>query len=154
VQHWSARGLGDRFETLWGGWAVFAPDFRWYFSGDAGYSRDFADTRERFASRMDRGVLFDLALLPIGAYEPRWFMTEQHMNPVEAVRAHSELAARRSLGIHWGTFALTDEPLDQPPRDLAAARQAFGVPERAFFVLPVGGSWWPAGEPGTDGAKQ
>lgn len=147
VQHWSARGLGDRNQTLWGGWAVFAPDLRWYFSGDTGYSRYFAETRERLAPRMRGGVLFDLALLAIGAYEPRWFMGEQHMNPPEAVRAHRDLAAQRSLGIHWGTFELTDEALDEPPRVLAAARRQQGVPEEAFFTLPVGGTWWPAGPP-------
>lgn len=153
VQHWSARGFGDRNQTLWGGWAVFAPDLRWYFSGDAGYSRHFAETREKLAARMADGALFDVALLAIGAYAPRWFMTEQHMNPAEAVQAHQDLAARRSLGIHWGTFALTDEPLDQPPRDLAAARAQRGVPERDFFLLPIGGTWWPAGEPAA-GTKQ
>jgi N-acyl-phosphatidylethanolamine-hydrolysing phospholipase D len=138
VQHWSARGLGDRNQTLWGGWAVFAPDLRWYFSGDTGYSRDFADTRARFAPRMKDGALFDIALLAIGAYEPRWFMTEQHMNPAEAVQAHKDLGARRSLGIHWGTFSLTDEPLDAPPRDLAAARRALGVRDEDFFVVGIG----------------
>jgi len=148
VQHWSARGLGDRNETLWGGWAVFAPDLRWYFSGDAGYSRLFLETREQLAGRMRDGVLFDVALLAIGAYEPRWFMKEQHMNPAEAVRAKQELAARQALGIHWGTFALTDEALDEPPRALAAARQARGMAERDFFVLPIGGTWWPTDAPG------
>lgn len=143
VQHWSARGLNDRFRTLWGGWSVFAPDLRWYFSGDAGYSRHFAEARERLAPAHAReGALFDLALLAIGAYEPRWFMREQHMNPADAVRAHQDLGARRSLGIHWGTFQLTDEALDQPPIDLAAARQAQGVAEQDFFVLPIGGTWW------------
>lgn len=142
VQHWSARSLGDRNETLWGGWAVFAPDLRWYFSGDAGYSRDFADTRARLKDREQDGVLFDLALLAIGAYEPRWFMANQHINPAEAVRAHQDLGARRSLGVHWGTFALTDEALDRPPRDLAAARGEQGVAAGDFFVLPIGGSWF------------
>jgi N-acyl-phosphatidylethanolamine-hydrolysing phospholipase D len=138
VQHWSARGLGDRNQTLWGGWAVFAPDLRWYFSGDTGYSRDFADTRRRLTRKAKDGVLFDIALLAIGAYEPRWFMTEQHMNPAEAVQAHKDLGARRSLGIHWGTFSLTDEPLDAPPRDLAAARRALGVADEDFFVIGIG----------------
>ncbi|MEJ6021655.1 MBL fold metallo-hydrolase [Ramlibacter sp. PS4R-6] len=138
VQHWSARGLGDRNQTLWGGWAVFAPDLRWYFSGDTGYSRDFADTRARLAAKARDGVLFDVALLAIGAYEPRWFMTEQHMNPAEAVQAHKDLGARRSVGIHWGTFSLTDEPLDAPPRDLAAARRAMGVADEDFFVVKIG----------------
>lgn len=154
VQHWSARGLGDRNEALWGGWAVFAPDLRWYFSGDAGYSRDFLDTRERLAPRRRDGALFDVALMAIGAYEPRWFMTEQHMNPAEAVKAHRDLAARRSIGIHWGTFALTDEPLDQPPKDLAAARQAQGVSEQDFFVLRLGETWRPASAPGSAAPKK
>jgi N-acyl-phosphatidylethanolamine-hydrolysing phospholipase D len=142
TQHWSARGLHDRNETLWGGWAVFAPDLRWYFSGDAGYSRHFAETRERLAAHARDGAVFDLALLAIGAYEPRWFMREQHMNPAEAVQAHRDLGARRSIGIHWGTFQLTDEALDQPPIDLAAARARLGVAESDFFVLPIGGTWW------------
>ncbi|HYF41808.1 MAG TPA: MBL fold metallo-hydrolase [Ramlibacter sp.] len=137
VQHWSARSLGDRNQTLWGGWAVFAPDLHWYFSGDAGYSRDFADTGERFGQRG-----FDLALLAIGAYEPRWFMQPQHINPAEAVQAHRDLGARQSLGIHWGTFSLTDEPLDQPPRDLAQARQAAGLADADFFVLKIGQTRW------------
>jgi N-acyl-phosphatidylethanolamine-hydrolysing phospholipase D len=141
VQHWSARGLGDRNKTLWGGWAVFAPELHWYFSGDAGYSRDFADTRARFAQRHE-GRGFDLALLAVGAYEPRWFMQAQHVNPAEAVQAHTDLGARQSLGVHWGTFSLTDEPLDQPPRDLAAARRAQGVADDDFFVLKIGETRW------------
>ena len=153
VQHWSARGLHDRMDSLWGGWAVFAPDLRWYFSGDAGFSRHFAETRERLAPQARDGALFDLALLAIGAYEPRWFMREQHMNPAEAVQAHKALDARRSLGIHWGTFVLTDEALDQPPLDLAAARQAQGVAAQDFFLLPIGGTWWAGSAPGAD-AKQ
>jgi N-acyl-phosphatidylethanolamine-hydrolysing phospholipase D len=71
------------------------------------------------------------------------------MNPAEAVQVHKDLAARRSLGIHWGTFSLTDEALDQPPRELAAARARQGVKEEDFFVLPIGGTWWPAGLPVT-----
>ncbi len=85
---------------------------------------------------------FDLALLPIGAYEPRWFMKEQHVDPEEAVRIHHDLGARRSLGIHWGTFSLTDESLDQPPRDLARAREAQGVAEDDFFLLRIGETRW------------
>ncbi|HET8744080.1 MAG TPA: MBL fold metallo-hydrolase [Ramlibacter sp.] len=142
VQHWSARGLHDRMETLWGGWAVFAPDLRWYFSGDAGYSRHFAETRQRLGAHAREGEVFDLALLAIGAYAPRWFMREQHMDPAEAVQAREDLGARRGIGIHWGTFQLTDEALDQPPIDLAAARQARGLAEQDFFVLPIGGTWW------------
>ena len=140
VQHWSARGLSDRRETLWGGWAVFGPDFHWYYSGDTGYSRDFADTRTHFADRhmAERGGGFDLALIAIGAYEPRWFMKEQHLNPAESVQVHLDVGAKRSVGVHWGTFNLTDEPLDQPPQGLAAASAAANLPEGDFFLLAVG----------------
>ena len=137
VQHWSARGLTDRLKTLWGGWAFFAPDFHAYFAGDTGYSKDFADTRARFAPRQTDGG-FDLALIPVGAYEPRWFMTEQHVNPDEAVGLHQDLGAKRSLGIHWGTFELTDESLDEPPKALAAARRQKGVAETDFSVTAIG----------------
>ena len=136
VQHWSARSLSDRFETLWGGWAVFGPDFHWYFSGDTGYSQDFKDTRERFKALSPDG--FDVALLAVGAYEPRWFMKNQHINPDEAVQIHRDLHAKRSVGVHWGTFNLTDEPLDQPPKDLAIARAAHGVADDDFFLLKIG----------------
>lgn len=137
VQHWSARGLTDRLKTLWGGWAFFAPDFHAYFAGDTGYSKDFADIRARFAPRQAAGG-FDLALIPVGAYEPRWFMIEQHVNPDEAVRMHQDLGARRSLGIHWGTFELTDESLDEPPKALAAARRQKGVAQTDFDVTAIG----------------
>ncbi|MBX3585853.1 MAG: MBL fold metallo-hydrolase [Ramlibacter sp.] len=136
VQHWSARSFNDRLQTLWGGWSVFGPDFHWYFSGDTGYSQDFNDTRRHFEPRQPDG--FDLALLAVGAYEPRWFMKEQHINPAEAVQIHKDLGARRSVGVHWGTFNLTDEPLDQPPRDLAVARRDQGVPDDDFFLLKIG----------------
>ena len=81
---------------------------------------------------------FDLALIAIGAYEPRWFMSEQHLNPAESVQVHRDVGAKRSVGVHWGTFNLTDEPLDQPPRDLAAAREAATLPADDFFLLSVG----------------
>ncbi len=140
VQHWSARSFGDRSQTLWGGYAVFAPDLHWYFSGDTGYSKDFADTRARFANRQaaSQGGGFDLALIAVGAYEPRWFMSGQHLNPAEAVQIHQDLGAKRSVGVHWGTFELTDEPLDQPPQDLAAARAAKGLKDDDFSVMAVG----------------
>lgn len=140
VQHWSARGLGDRSQTLWGGWAVLGPDTHWYFSGDTGYSKDFLDTQKRFADRQTpaQGGGFDMALLPVGAYEPRWFMKEQHIDPAEAVQIHLDLKAKRSVGLHWGTFELTDEPLDQPPKDLAAAARAQGLAADAFTVMAIG----------------
>ena len=140
AQHWSARGLGDRMKTLWGGFALLSPKLHVFYSGDTGYSKDFTDIQARLAPRQAdaQGGGFDLALLPVGAYEPRWFMKDQHVNPDESVRIHRELHARRSLGVHWGTFSLTDEALDQPPKDLAAARKAQGVADDAFFTLAIG----------------
>jgi len=137
VQHWSGRSLTDRMDTLWGGWAFFAPDFQAFFAGDTGYAPDFADIRARFAARQGE-TGFDLALIPVGAYEPRWFMNNQHVNPDEALRIHRDLKSRHSLGIHWGTFELTDESLDEPPRALARARQAAGVPDGEFQVTAIG----------------
>ena len=138
VQHWSGRGLNDRLATLWGGYAVFAPDLHLFFTGDTGYSKDFSDIRERFAQRQAAGGGFDIALIALGAYEPRWFMATQHVNPSEAVQIHLDLNAKRSVGVHWGTFELTDESLDDPPRRLVDARLDKGVAEDFFFVMAIG----------------
>jgi N-acyl-phosphatidylethanolamine-hydrolysing phospholipase D len=137
VQHWSARSLTDRMRTLWGGFAVFTPRFHLFHAGDTGYSPDFAEIRRRFADRQPGGG-FDIALLPVGGYEPRWFMRDQHVNPDEAVRIHKDLGARASFGMHWGTFELTDESLDEPPRALADARRLHDVPDDDFFLLAIG----------------
>lgn len=139
-QHWSGRGLTDRLKTLWGGYAVIAPDLHFFFAGDTGYSRDFSDIRKHFEQRQTaaEGGGFDIALIPIGAYEPRWFMQTQHVNPDEAVQLHLDLGAKHSVGVHWGTFVLTDESLDQPPIDLAEARHRKVVDDEAFFVMAVG----------------
>ena len=140
VQHWSGRGLTDRLATLWGGYAVFAPNLHVFFTGDTGYSKDFADIRAHFAARQTpaQGGGFDIALIAVGAYEPRWFMASQHVNPNEAVQIHLDVNAKRSVGVHWGTFELTDESLDQPPIDLADARRTQGVADDAFFVMAIG----------------
>ena len=137
ARHWSARGPRDRMQTLWGGFAVLAPDCHLFFAGDTGYSRDFVEIRQRLADRQREGG-FDIALLPIGAYEPRWFMADQHVNVDEALKIHRDVGARLSLGVHWGTFALTDEPLDEPPRRLIDARREAGLSEAEFFVMAVG----------------
>ena len=142
ARHWSARSFNDRNRMLWGGFAVFADGFSCYFAGDSGYGPHFRETRDRLAARERNGVLFDLALMPIGAYEPRRIMKEHHMNPNEAVVAHEEIGARRSVAIHWGCFQLTDEALDEPPLRLADARAAAGLADNDFIALPVGGSWW------------
>ncbi|WP_247652720.1 MBL fold metallo-hydrolase [Ideonella aquatica] len=135
AHHWSARGVFDRRQTLWGGFAVFSGGLRLLYTGDTGYADDFKDIRADFANRGP----FDLALIPVGCYEPRGFMQDQHVNPADAVRIFQDLGARRAVGVHWGTFAdLCDEPLDQAPKDLAVARQAAGLPEVAFSVMRRG----------------
>jgi L-ascorbate metabolism protein UlaG (beta-lactamase superfamily) len=132
VQHWGSRTPWDKMEVLWGAWAVRHPGFSFFFGGDFGYSKDLSDIAQRTGG-------FDLAAIPIGAYEPRWFMKAFHVNPKEAVQAHLDLKARQSLGIHWGTFeGLTDEALDQPPSDLARAREEAGISEDTFFLLKHG----------------
>lgn len=140
AQHWSARGINDRMSTLWGGFAVFAGHCHLFYAGDTGYSRDFNDMRAHFAERQSpaQGGGFDMALLPIGSYEPRWFMASQHVNVDEALKIHVDLGAKRSLGVHWGTFELTDEPLDEPPRVLAQERQARGLADDEFVTIAIG----------------
>jgi L-ascorbate metabolism protein UlaG (beta-lactamase superfamily) len=131
AQHWSSRRPRNRNRTIWGGFIVRAADLQVFFAGDTGYWKHFRDIRERFGP-------MDLALLPIGAYEPRWFMGNQHMNPDDAVRAHLDLKARLSVATHFGCFRLTDEGIDDPPLDLAAARQRHDVAPDAFQVLETG----------------
>lgn len=140
MQHWSARGLGDRRASLWDSFALIAPDAHVFFSGDTAYSPDFKDIQKYFAAQQTAalGGGFDLALISLGAYEPRWFMKDQHANPEEAVQIHLDLAAKRSIGVHWGTFDLTDESLDQPPKDLAIARAVKNLPQEAFDVMAIG----------------
>jgi len=129
--HWSSRGGSGRNATLWGGFMIEAAGTRTYYAGDTGYGPHFAAIRQRLGPP-------DLALLPIGAYEPRWFMKPVHMNPEEAVQAHRELGARHSVGLHFGTWQLTDEAIDAPVRDLAAARRAAGVEETTFRAPEAG----------------
>jgi L-ascorbate metabolism protein UlaG (beta-lactamase superfamily) len=131
AQHWSQRTLFNRNETLWSGWVIAAPGFRAYFAGDSGYAPLFREIGSALGP-------FDLALIPIGAYEPRWFMKSNHLNPEEAVLAHRDLRARRSLAIHWGTFVLSDEPLTDPPVKLGEALRSRGIPAEEFLVLRHG----------------
>lgn len=132
AQHFSARTPWDRNRSLWGGFVIEAAGRSVYFAGDSGFSPDFAEIGRRFPR-------IDLALLPIGAYAPRSFMRTQHMDPEEAVRAHRALGARRSIGMHYGTFfGLTDEPIDEPERWLAATRAEQGVAAEDFVTLPFG----------------
>jgi len=131
VQHWSKRTLTDTDRSLWGGWLVKAPSYSFFFAGDTGYSKDFADIGAKFG-----GV--DLALIPIGAYEPRWFMQVQHVDPAQSVKIHQDVKARKSIGIHWGTFELTDESLDVPPLRLAEEVAKAGLTPDRFVALKHG----------------
>jgi L-ascorbate metabolism protein UlaG (beta-lactamase superfamily) len=131
AQHWSRRGLGDTNETLWGGFVIEGPSGRVYHAGDSGWFDGFAEIGRRFPE-------LDVALLPIGAYDPAWFMSPAHLNPEEAVRAFEALGARRLFGMHWGTFKLTDEPLDEPPRRLEAERERRALSPERVRVLAIG----------------
>jgi N-acyl-phosphatidylethanolamine-hydrolysing phospholipase D len=131
AQHWSRRGLADQDEALWASWAVTGPDRRVYFAGDTGYFAGLADIGAALGH-------FDLAAVPIGAYLPVAMMKQAHLNPEEAVQAALDLRADRALAMHFGTFDLSDEPLDEPPRRFRAAaiRSEFG--EEDAWVLRVG----------------
>ena len=132
-QHWSRRGLADMNEALWGGFVVEGGGARVYHAGDTAYFDGFHEIGRRFPR-------LDAALLPIGAYDPEWFMRPQHMNPEDAVQAFLDLGARRLVAMHWGTFKLTDEPLDEPPRRLKAEWDRRGLAPQALAILPIGAS--------------
>ncbi len=133
AHHFSARTPFDRNRALWGGFMIQAAAHRIFFAGDSAYTTMFGDIRRRLGPP-------DLALLPIGAYEPRWFMRSVHMNPAEAVQAHLDLEAKTSVGMHFGTFQLTTEGIDDPLRALAAACDAANVPHQTFRTLEFGES--------------
>lgn len=139
AHHWSARGMRDRNRALWAAFVLRGPAGTAYYAGDTG----FADGRP-FRHIAATHPPIDLALLPIGSYEPRWFMAPQHMNPDEAVRAMALLGARQALGYHWGTFRLTNEGVDRPARDLMVALDAHGI-ERERFLAVQPGQVWTAG---------
>jgi L-ascorbate metabolism protein UlaG (beta-lactamase superfamily) len=136
VQHWSARGLTDRNKALWAGFAIDTPAGRIFHVGDSGYGGG-----HHFRGAKERHGPFRLAILPIGAYEPRWFMSDQHMNPAEAVQALRDCGAELALAHHHGTFQLTDEAIDAPPLALAQAIAAEGIAAEQFRVLQPGQVW-------------
>jgi L-ascorbate metabolism protein UlaG (beta-lactamase superfamily) len=131
AQHFAARTPWDRCRTLWVGFQLHTAHGDVFFCGDSGWGPHFAAIREKLGAP-------DLALLPIGAYEPRWFMIPVHMNPDEAVRAHLALGARHSVGMHFGTFQLTNEAIDEPLHALARARLAHGVAAEDFVAPECG----------------
>lgn len=131
VQHWSKRGLFDRNKSLWGGWFIKSNDLSLYHAGDTGYSSDFKTTYERLGAP-------DYSFIPIGAYDPRWFMKDSHVNPEEAVQIALDLKTPHSFGMHWGTFTLTDEPVLEPPARLKEALKKQNL-ESDFFISPKPG---------------
>ena len=135
AHHWSSRSPWDRRETLWGGFVVQAAmagePVSLYYSGDTGYAPDFTEIGRRFGG-------FDLSMIPVGCYLPRWFMKAQHVNEEEAVRIHQDVRSRLTLGVHWGTFRLCDDPVHAPLDKLPTALAWRGVAADAF-MLPVMG---------------
>ncbi len=130
-QHWSKRSLTDTRKALWSAWAVTGEQGRFFFAGDTGYHAGFKEIGRRLGP-------FDLAALPIGAYEPRAMMQASHMNPEEAVRAALDLKAKTAVAIHFGTFDLSDEPLAEPPQRFQAAADQAGLGRNSAWVLDVG----------------
>ncbi|MBY0414591.1 MAG: MBL fold metallo-hydrolase [Bdellovibrionales bacterium] len=129
AKHWSSRTLLDRKKALWGSFLIESKKEKVYFAGDTGYGTHFAEIFKRLGSPT-------VSLLPIGAYEPRWFMKGMHMNPEEAVLAHMDLQSKKSIGMHFGTFQLTDEGIDAPVKDLSMALDKLKVKD--FSVLIPG----------------
>ncbi|MCH0563437.1 MULTISPECIES: MBL fold metallo-hydrolase [unclassified Streptomyces] len=134
AHHWSKRTLTDTCRSLWGGWVLTAPDGqRVHFAGDTGYGHWFGRIGRRYPG-------IDLALLPVGAYDPRWWLSDVHCDPEEAVRAAQDLGARRMAPMHWGTFVLSAEPVLEPLTRVRAAWQAAGLDRDDLWDLPVGAS--------------
>lgn len=137
AQHFSGRSVFGRNTTLWCGWILRSPERSIFFAGDTGLHPEFG----RIASRYGP---FDLAILPIGAYEPRWFMGSVHMNPDDCIKAIEELAEngrdRRLImaAAHWGTFKLTDEPMNEPPIRMRALWEQAGRDQNELWILQHG----------------
>jgi len=138
AQHFASRQPFDRNQALWGGFLIEASGARIWFAGDSGYGAHFKEIGARFGP-------MDFAMIPIGAYEPRWFMKDIHMNPAEAVQAHLDVASRRSIAMHFGTFQLTPEGIDAPVVALGEALRERGVPLEQFRAPEFGESVWVSG---------
>ena len=131
VQHWTARGLFDRNLALWSGFVIEAPGGPIYFAGDTGYAAHFTSAKERFGPMR-------LALLPIGAYLPRWFMKPMHTSPADTLLAYSDLHAQRAMAVHFGTFQLGDDGQYQAAEELARLRHDAGITDEAFWIPDFG----------------
>ncbi len=133
VQHWSKRNLFDRNKSLWGGWWIEHLEKKFLHLGDTGYTKDFIDIKNRLGSP-------DYVAIPIGAYEPRYIMKNSHLNPEEAVKTFIDLEAKLAVAMHWGTFILSSEPVDEPPKKLKENLLKYKVDENSFKVLKHGES--------------
>lgn len=138
ARHFSARRIGDRNKTLWCGYAIEREGMRAFFAGDTAFHPEFADVGAKCGP-------FDFVMIPIGAYDPRWFMHVVHVDPEEAVQIYRDLVARHPgaalplmLAIHWGTFRLTDEPVDEPPRRTLARWRDVGLREDRLWIARFG----------------
>ena len=130
VQHWSNRSFNTN-KTLWCGWVFEKSDYKTFFCGDTGYSKDFLSIQKKFG-------YMDLSLLPIGAYAPRWFMKDHHCNVEEAIQIHKDIQSKKSIAMHWGTFQLTDEPMDEPPKLLKSLSSENNLSSEEFIVMQHG----------------
>lgn len=131
VRHWTRRRLFDARRRLWCGWSVAVEGGKLFFGGDSGYAPCFTEIGERAGP-------FDVALLPVGAYDPRWFMRPAHMNPEEAAQTSRDVKARATVGMHWGTFRLADEPPLEPPRRAREAWSSLGLPSSSLYIPAFG----------------
>ncbi len=130
--HWSRRTPWNTNKSLWGSWAIRIGDFNSWFAGDTGYDKKlFKQIGQKLGP-------FELAMIPIGAYGPRYFMLPQHLDPGQAAVVHKEIRAQQSMPIHWGTFQLTHEPFMEPPELLSKAIKQSGIPGSQFRVLKIG----------------
>ncbi len=130
-QHFSGRTPFDSNRTLWSSWAVLGNNFRFWFAGDTGYCSAFKTIGDKLGP-------FDLAAIPIGAYDPEWFMNSMHVTPEQAVSIHRDIRSRLSVGMHWGTFILTDEPPEEPPQRLIQALEMAEEDPKSFITLTHG----------------
>ncbi len=130
-QHFSGRSPFDRNRTLWSSWAIIGTEQRFWFAGDTGHSPLFSEVGIKYGP-------FDLAAIPIGSYGPEWFMLPIHVNPAQAIQVHKDVRARQSVGIHYGTFILSDEPVTEPVELLKEEREKAGMRESEFFTIQHG----------------
>jgi L-ascorbate metabolism protein UlaG (beta-lactamase superfamily) len=133
TKHWSSRWLNDKFRTLWGSFGIEVANQKIYFAGDTGYGHHFIDIKNKWGKPT-------IAFLPIGSYQPEWFMRDNHLTPEEAVKSHIDLGAQTSIAIHFNTFQLSDEAIDQPVHDLQQALKAHQLIDQEFIILKEGES--------------